>query len=151
MTTQRLSPLTMLLSRHTRRRQFITLLGGVAASWPLAANAQQGGTAVVGYLHSGAAAPFAHLLAVFREALRYSGYVEGQNLAIEYRWANGEYDRLQALATELVQRQVAVIVTARPERRSLARARVRARARRPTELMRRGLIGLHRWAARSVT
>jgi putative ABC transport system substrate-binding protein len=93
------------------RREFMTLLGGAAAC-PLAARAQQGGTAVLGYLHSGAAAPFAHLVAVFREALRDSGYVEGQNLAIEYRWANGEYDRLQALATDLVQRQVAVIVTA---------------------------------------
>jgi hypothetical protein len=95
-----------------RRREFITLLGGAAAAWPLAVRGQQGGTAVVGYLHSGAAAPFAHLVAVFREALRDSGYIEGQNLAIEYRWANGEYGRLQALATDLVQRQVAVIVTA---------------------------------------
>jgi ABC-type uncharacterized transport system substrate-binding protein len=93
------------------RREFITLLGG-AATWPVAVRAQQDGTAVVGYLHSGAAAAFAHLVAVFRQALRDSGYVEGKNLAIEYRWANGEYDRLQVLATDLVQRQVAVIVTA---------------------------------------
>jgi putative ABC transport system substrate-binding protein len=94
-----------------KRRQFITLLGG-ATAWPLMARAQQDGTAVVGYLHSGVAAPFAHLVAVFRQALRDSGYVEGQNLAIEYRWANGEYNRLKVLATDLVQRQVAVIVTA---------------------------------------
>jgi ABC-type uncharacterized transport system substrate-binding protein len=95
-----------------RRRQFITLLGGAATAWPLAARAQQRGTVVVGYLHSGAAAPFAHLVSVFREALKDSGYSEGQNLTIEYRWANGEYDRLQELATDLVQHQVAVIVTA---------------------------------------
>jgi putative ABC transport system substrate-binding protein len=94
-----------------RRREFITLLGGTAA-WPLRAHAQQGDRAVVGYLHSGAAGPFAHLVAVFREALKETGYVEGQNLLLEYRWANGEYDRLQALATELVRRQVAVIVRA---------------------------------------
>jgi putative ABC transport system substrate-binding protein len=94
-----------------RRRQFISLLGGAAVTWPLVARAERA-LPVVGYLHSGAAAPFAHLVAVFRQALRDSGFVEGQNLAIEYRWANGEYDRLPTLALDLVQRQVAVIVTA---------------------------------------
>jgi putative ABC transport system substrate-binding protein len=94
-----------------RRRQFISLLGGAAVTWPLVARAERA-LPVVGYLHSGAAAPFAHLVVVFRQALRDSGFVEGQNLAIEYRWANGEYDRLPTLALDLVQRQVAVIVTA---------------------------------------
>jgi putative tryptophan/tyrosine transport system substrate-binding protein len=94
-----------------RRREFISLLGGAAVTWPLVARAERA-LPVVGYLHSGAAAPFAHLVAVFRQALRDSGFVEGQNLAIEYRWANGEYDRLPTLALDLVQRQVAVIVTA---------------------------------------
>jgi putative ABC transport system substrate-binding protein len=94
-----------------RRREFITLLSGAAVASSIEARAERV-MPVVGYLHSGAAAPFAHLVAVFRQALRDSGFVEGQNLAIEYRWANGEYDRLQTLALDLVQRQVAVIVTA---------------------------------------
>jgi ABC-type uncharacterized transport system substrate-binding protein len=94
-----------------RRREFMTLVGGAGATWALTARAERA-IPTVGYLHSGAVAPFAHLVAVFRQALRDSGFVEGQDLAIEYRWANGEYERLQTLALDLVQRQVAVIVTA---------------------------------------
>jgi hypothetical protein len=123
------------------RRDFVTLLGG-AAAWPLTARAQQPMLPVIGLLSTRSPAIDTPLIALIRQGLAGSGFVEGQNIAFDYRWAEGQYDRLAGLATDLVRRQVAAIITMGGELSALAAKAERSeghrklRPRRPSKLSR---------------
>jgi putative tryptophan/tyrosine transport system substrate-binding protein len=95
-----------------KRREFITLLGGAAMSWPLIARGQQPAMPVIGFLHQGSPEPNVHVVDAFRRGLQETGFIKDRNVMFEFRWANGEYNRLPALANDLVRRQPAVIAAA---------------------------------------
>ena len=117
------SPLTMLFSRHTRRREFITLLGGAAAAWPIAARAQQPTKLpTIGFLGTTTLSAMGEWVAAFVQRLRELGWIEGRNIAIEYQWAEARSERYGEIAAELVQSKVDVIVTTAPAFPSVQRA-----------------------------
>src|SRR5262249_60615756 len=95
-----------------RRREFVTLIGSAAVVWPLAARAQQPNVPVIGYIGSTSPGPYADRIGVFRQGLNETGFVEGRNVAIEFRWAENKFDRMPALIADLVRQQVAVIAMA---------------------------------------
>src|SRR5437016_2781307 len=111
------------MSANMKRREFILLLGGAAMAWPLAPRAQQATRPVIGFMSARSPEDSAHLVAAFRRGLGESGFVEGKNVAIEFRWAHGHYDRLPALVDELVRRQVNVLVAVGGEPSPLAAKR----------------------------
>src|SRR5580692_3351865 len=97
------------LGADMRRREFLGVVGGTAASWPIASRAQQPALPVIGFLNSASPAQYARMVTAFRQGLNDAGYVDGQNVEIEFRWADGQYDRLPALAADLFRRQISVI------------------------------------------
>ena len=127
-----------------RRRDFSTLLGGAAtalAVWPSPLSAQQKATPVIGFLGISTPGPSAPSLAAFRQGLNETGYVEGQNVAIEYRWAEGRYDRLPAMAADLVARKVDVIVAGGPLRHTRRKTqRRRSRSSSTVATTRSGMV-----------
>src|SRR5262249_41105404 len=109
-----------------RRREFITLLGGAAASWPLPARAQHPTIPVIGFMSARSPEDSVHVLEAFRRGLKEGGFVESENLAVQFRWARGDYSSLPALAADLVNQQVAVVVAAGGDISALAAKRATA-------------------------
>ena len=95
-----------------RRREFVGLIGSMAATWPFSTRAQRTAMPVIGFLHYGSPEAYVHVASAVRQGLRESGFIEGQNVAVEFRWADGQYERLPALASELVERHVLAIAAA---------------------------------------